>query len=665
MKWFIAFIIILFIIVAAVFGLLFTPPGNRIVGGIIESKLNEKLPLPSKLEQFELSYNALHVELLLTPNNRITVLGNYSLFSQAFDVAYRIKLEKLEALEALSGQKLHGALRTEGKVVGDMEHFSVEGSSDIADSQSNYHLVIDDLSPQSIKADIKNAKTEQLLAMVGKAPYALSLLNLKADMSSIDPEALEGNVALDLAKGRIDTALMRRDFNVTLPKTTFAMNTTATLSGKRVNYNTALNSNLAKINSKGMIEPETLTIDLDYALKIAKLELFKPLTNAPLRGDITLNGTAKGTKENLLINATSDLAKSHTSIKAQLHEFKPKSVHASIKKLSLERLLYMVEQPHYLDAGTLDATFEIADASVEHLKGSISTAINGGKIDNATVQKAFELTGMPPITFQTKTTTTLDQSEILTALSVASNVVTLNAPDAAFYIKTKTLQSTYNATLHDLNLLQFATKQKMRGSLTCKGEIIKNDALKVTFDSDTLNGNINALFENNHINAKLTNLETLKILHMLYYPEVFASTLNGTFEYALEDKSGTLDANMQKGRFTQNIVGDALKQYAKYDLYNERIESTISSTIDPKIIQSNLSMHGGTITINDPKMELYPESQQIKSNLDIVANNNPLIIKLRGNVNKPKIQVDASKLIKREAGKAVEKELGKLIKDLF
>ena len=665
MKWFIALVAIVLLLGAVLFALLFTPPGNRITGAIIESKLNEKLPLSSKLEQFELSYDALHIMLRLSPENQISITGNYGLFSQSFDIAYNIRLENLETLEVLSRQKLYGALRTEGKVVGNIKHFSVEGSSDIADSKSSYHLIIDDFTPQSIQADIKNAKTDKLLAMAGKAPYALSLLNLQADMRSLDPASLQGDFKLTLDKGRIDTALMQRDFNVSLPKTTFAMSSSATLAGKRVNYTSALTSNLATITSNGMIEPETLNMDLNYALKIAKLELFKPLTNAPLRGDIIVKGTAKGTKEKLYVKATSDLAKSNTTINAELREFKPKSLQADIKKLSLERLLYMIEQPHYLNGGMLDAVITLNNASIEHLQGKVTTVVTGGKIDVATVQEAFEFTHMPSITFNTNTVSTLDPSEIVTTLQAHSNVITLNVPNAAFYPKTKTLQSDYNATFHDLNLLQFITKQKIRGSLTCKGEIVKDKALKVTFDSSTLGGNIHALFENNHLNASLNNLETLKMLHMLYYPEVFASTLNGTLQYTLKSKSGTLDATMSKGRFTQNAMGDLLKKHAKYNLYKERVESTLSSTIEPKLIRSNLSMKGGSISINDPKMQLYTESQQIKSNLKITANNNPLIIKLRGDVKKPKVSIDASELIKREAGKAVKKELNKLIKDLF
>ena len=64
---------------------------------------------------------------------------------------------------------------------------------------------------------------------------------------------------------------------------------------------------------------------------------------------------------------------------------------------------------------------------------------------------------------------------------------------------------------------------------------------------------------------------------------------------------------------------------------------------------------------------------RIDAKLDVVANNNPIGVRLRGDVNAPKVDVDASKLLKKEAekfiekeaGKALEKEVGKFLKGLF
>ncbi len=665
MKWLIAIVSTLLLIFILLFALLFTPPGNSIVGGIVESKLNAKLPLKTTLETFELSYDALHVELLLTPNNRISVVGNFNLFSQAFNMAYRLKLENLKALEPLSKQKLYGVFRTEGTVTGDLKTTRIQGNSDVAESNTTYHMVLNDFNPQSIIATIDGAKTEQLLAMVGKAPYALSRLHVKANMRSIDPANLDGDMAITLSDGRIDTALMQRDFNVTLPQTTLALDSKALLKSSTVDYNLKLTSNLAKIISKGTIEPKTLGMDLAYALDIAKLELFKPLTNAPLRGAVRLSGDVKGNKAKLLVRAQSDVAASDTTINAELHEFKPYAIKGEIRKLSLEKLLHMLEQPHYLSSGLLSAKIDIPDAREGNLKGDITSFISDGRVDTGTMQTELGFINMPKTVFTTKTHSQFAQSLIDTRVDVDSNLADLSIAHARFDMKDATLKSDYNATLHDLSKLRFVTKQPLRGTLTCNGDIIKDQALKATFHSATLGGTIDATLNDNDFNAHLVQLETLKILHMLYYPEVFASTLKGTLHYDLAQKKGALDSVMHKGRFTQNQMGDLLKKYAKYDLYQERFETTLNSTIAPKQIDSNLSMRGGSITINDPKMRLLTEKQSIRSDLNIVANNNPLIVKLRGNVKAPNVSVDASKLIQREAGKVINKEVGNLLNSLF
>jgi hypothetical protein len=841
MKWFYTVVGILVSIVAVIYTLVFTSMGNGIIQPIIEKKINENTSLKSRLETFKLNTSSFDIVLALTPKNKITIAGNFALLSQSFNISYRLRLNELKELKSLTKKPLYGKFHTEGSIIGNLAKIDIKGVSDIASSKTNYEVILTDLNPSSIKAVIDGAKTEQLLAIVGEAPYAVSSLHVNADMTSINPDNLQGDVKIELNNGKINTALMKRDFNITLPETEFSLNQTAKfhskeidyvttfksnlakvlssgtlstkplktdlkyeidfrelamlkpitksplrgpfstkgsvkgdeklmkilgqsdiaqsnttydvelkslkpskviasikdaklekllymlgqntyatanlnadvklknldpknllgnakitlkngkvnsklmkrdfnvtiphtkfainadtlLKGKDIDYSFDLNSNLAKIGSKGSVKPETMAMDLSYKLNIEMLELLKPITNAPLRGEFNLKGTLKGDKKALHVRGSSDVARSDTSFNIELADFKPKQLNADIKNLQLSKLLYMVEQPHYLNQGVLNTKVRIKDATKGKLDGSITNVISKGLIDGKTTAKSFKFTKMPRVTFDAKTSSTLKGDSINSKIDINSNIITLNVASAKVNLKDSSITSDYVMKLLDLSKLYFATGQQMQGEMAFSGEFKKDKDLDFTAYSKTLDGTIDAHLHNDDFKAKLKNLQTLKILHMIVYPEIFKSDLTGTLDYNIASKSGKLDSNLSGGKFTKNQMADLLKQYSKYDLYKESFETTLKSDIQENKILSQINMRGGSVTISDDKMLIAPKTKQIKSDLKVVINNNPVTIKLRGNVNKPDVKINASELLKREAGKAIEKELGNLLKGFF
>ncbi|MCF6340489.1 MAG: AsmA-like C-terminal region-containing protein, partial [Sulfurimonas sp.] len=256
--WIIGIVIGLFTIIYVV---AFTGFGNGMLKPIIESKIKEQTKMDSKVSVFQLSMSQFEILLEINKNNTIHLNGNYSLFSQAFNINYALKLEELASLEPLTKQKLIGNFRTDGNAVGDMAFLTVEGKSDVAYSKTTYNVELTDLNPTSIIAKMDNADLEALLKISGQKPYASSKINLDVNFKNINPQQLDGDITLKTKGGKIDTALMKSDFGINLPKTTFLMTLDATLKGDNVVYNYLFNSNLANITSSGNIIPEPLKAD--------------------------------------------------------------------------------------------------------------------------------------------------------------------------------------------------------------------------------------------------------------------------------------------------------------------------------------------------------------------------------------------------------------------
>ena len=163
----------------------------------------------------------------------------------------------------------------------------------------------------------------------------------------------------------------------------------------------------------------------------------------------------------------------------------------------------------------------------------------------------------------------------------------------------------------------------------------------------------------------MKSLQTLDALHILIYPEIFKSTLNGVLDYNLAKEKGVMKADLVDGKFTKNQMLTLIKQYAHVDLYKERFKGSVKADINKENIVASLDLKSNKSSIKTKNTKLNSKTKKINSKIDINANGNPIVITLTGNAASPKVQIDAEKLIKKEAEKAITKELNNFFKKLF
>ncbi len=665
MKYFAWLIGIVVSLVLVVYVVAFTPFGNNLLKPTIESKIKEQTKLDSKLKSFKLSMSKFEILLELNKNNTVLVTGNYSLFSQAFNVAYRVNLEELKTLEPLTKTKLQSSFHTDGTVVGDMAFIKVDGKSDVAASKTKYHVELTDLNPTSIIASIDKANLQKLLFMLNQKEYASADINLNVDFKNITPHKLDGEVKLETIKGQLNSKVMRKDFNITIPHTAFSMNLDAKLKGNDVDYTYILSSNLAKLTSSGKLTPEPLALNIKYGVNVKELAVLKPITHADVRGALRLDGSVKGTKKKMSVDGKTDIADSDTTFVALLENFQASSVKANIKNLKLQKVLYMVKQPHYADA-LFSMDVDISDARVKSLKGIIKSKITKGLVDSRYMTKAYKFKSkMPYTTFKANTTTTLNKNIVDTRLDFSSNLADFDIKSAKFNIKDGSIISDYIAKIPNLDKLYFASDRHLKGALVANGELKKAKDLDFTMHSAVAGGKLDAKLHNDDFHATLASLQTLDILDMLIYPKVIDSSIDGVLDYNLVKQSGVFNGKISDGKFTRNKVLDLTKQYARIDLYKQLFKGDVSAKIKQEHILASFDLKSNTSSIMTKNTKLNSKTQSINSKIDINANGNPLTITLNGNVNRPKVGINANKIIKKEATKAVKKELNKLFKKFF
>jgi hypothetical protein len=645
-------------LVIGVYVLAFTPVGNSITAPVVEQKIQENLGMKVKLNKFALTMSDFSIILELDSQNIIYVNGNYSLSSKKFNAGYRVNLDKLENLKEFVSSDIKGAFHTEGVVKGDMSFIEVDGKSDVASSVTSYHVELTEFSPTSIIAKIDKANLSELLSIAGQKQYADAVVNMDVNFKSIKAHELDGDISLKTSKGSINTKVMKKDFDITIPKTAFAMNLDAKLKGDDVDYKYFLKSNLANITSSGKVIPEPLKTDIKYDIAIEELALLKPISGADIRGDLKLNGTLKGTQDNMLLDAKTDFASSNTTIKAVLKDFIPVSLKAKIKALKVEELLYMIKQPHYADA-YIDVDMNIADARVDSLRGNIVSNIYDGILDSKFLTKEYEFKHtMPRTYFKAQTTTSLNKNIADTKVNLDSTLANLDIKSAKFNLKDSSISSDYVAVIPKLDNLYFVSDKHMRGGLTIEGELKKAKDFDFSAHTKVAGGLVDAKLHNDDFHADLSDVNTFKLLNMLIYPEVFDSSIKAKLDYNLASQKGYFDGHVVKGKFTQNQMLDLAKQFAKVDLYKETFEGDVNADINKEKIVAALYLVGRTSHIRTKEAKIDTKANSVDAKIDINANNNELKVEVSGDMNSPKVKVDAGKILENEAKKALQKKLG-------
>ena len=670
LTWFFAGIVGIFILVYVI---LFTGFGNSLIKPVIESKIREETKLDSKLKVFSLSVSGFQTVLQLNENNTIKVAGTYSIFSKSFDIKYSVALQELKTLQPLTVMQLQDSFFTQGSVKGNDMLFTVLGKSNVAKSKTVYKIVMTDLNPSSIIATVTKADLASLLHMLNQKPYASADVNLNVNFKNITPHKLDGDILFVTRNGKLNAGVMKKDFNITIPKTAFSMNLDAKLKEDDVNYTYILDSNLAKITSGGNIVPNPLHVNVKYALHVKELGVLKLITSADIRGKFNLKGTAVGNKEKMMIKGKSDLAASNTTFSATLHDFAPKNIEADIKGLKLQKLLYMIKQPHYADA-LFDMNVKITNADPKNLSGIITSQITKGMVDSKYITKSYQFKSlMPRTTFSAVTSTTLNKNLIDTQLNFKSNLANFDIKKARFNTKDTSLQSDYKVKVHNLDRLYFVTQRHLKGALAANGELKKAKDLDFTLLSNIAGGTLDAKLHNDDFVANLKSLQTLDILDMLLYPKIFKSLIEGKLVYNVAKEEGTFKGLLSKGTFMPNQVLDLTKKYAHIDLYKQRFQGDVNAKIRKEKIIASLDLKSNTSSIVTKNTKIDSKANTIDSKIAVNANGNPLTVILKGNINRPKIRVDASQIIKKEATKAIKKEIekrigkdvGNLLKGLF
>lgn len=419
------------------------------------------------------------------------------------------------------------------------------------------------------------------------------------------------------------------------------------------------NSNIKIIGDLALIAK---TVDLKFNIDIKDLSKLQKFTNQKLNGSFKTNGTLKGNEKLAVLNGVTDIFKSNTTYNVELKDFEPSNILFNMKKADIASILYLVNQPIYAN-GNIDIDANIKNAKVETLDGLVKTKISNGVVANSVVNKAFNLQLKNLLAFKGDIVTRLIPNNLSSKVDFYTTMANLFVKDANVDLKTMVIKSDYLVNVPDLSKLYDVTQTKMRGNIDINGDIKKDKDLLVNGISKLLDGELKFKLLNDDFSANIKDVEILKALHMMYYPEVFTSKSDLELTYNLAKQKGAVEGNLLNGQFKKNEYSTIINNFAKFDLTKEVYEKVIlKSDINKNIIKSTINMKSNLTKIDVDPSTLDTQKSTIDALVKTDIKGLAFDTKITGNMSSPKVKVDTSKLlssgVKQKAKEAIEKKIG-------
>ena len=663
-KIFLSLSLIIILILGSIYGLLFTKFGNNIVSSYIEEKVNlDQKDVKLKVNDFTLTLNYLNFDAWINDNSKINISGDLSLFKKSVDLKYDIKINDLSTLKNLTRQEFKGPFVTNGIFIGNEEEAIIQGTSDIARSQTRYYFNLEDFEPRNINIQVKNAKIEDLLTLLNKPIYAKGDLNVLADIKNANISNLDGIFVSKISNGKIDNEVMNKEFNQTLASPiSFNGEMNALLSPNKAEVKTNLTSSLINIfMDKTVVNLLTNQIDSDYKIDIKNLNKIEGIIAKKLNGEFTTKGNLKAFDETIKIEGDSNVFESNVKYNTELTNYKPSYIKFSVENAKLEKFLQMLNEPIYA-LGDFNIQGEIKNANLDKLDGNISSKITNASIVNEVTNTVFKQNLKEKINFDLNIDTSLVPNQAVSKASLQTTIGNLTSQNSVYTFTDDSFNSDYLLNIPALEKLKDILNMSLKGNIDINGDITnKEDSLLLTGKANTLGGTFDFDLKNDKLNANLKDIDVQELSAMLDYSKIFNSKANFTLDYDLLLKKGELVGKLINGHFLSNNFSLLLNQLGKFDLNKEVYETLdINSQIDNRILTSDVIMKSANTQIDIQDSILDLEQKLIDAKINAIVKDKKFIIDVKGETSNPKISLNAKDLLKEKIDKQLEKKRNKI-----
>ncbi|GKH60540.1 AsmA-like C-terminal region-containing protein [Campylobacter ureolyticus] len=589
--------IFLILIVAVLYGLLFTGFGNNLVKPYIEKTVKDKSGFDLKLTKFDLNFKSLDISAIINGEINADVKGKYSLFSQSFDLDYNVDVQNLNSFKV----NLDEPMGLNGLIRGKIKDFSANGVGKILDSDVRFLATLKDFKPFDVDLDAKGLNVQKAMKLANQPAFLVGKINAVANIQNGFGEANITSNDLAINKDGL------KDKNITIPNNiAIDLNSDITLKDNIITASSNLNSKLANLEAKETkFNLDNKNLESDFSLDILDLANLEPFTKQKLNGNLKVDGFTK-VVDNKPEFVKFNLVGFGGEVNANLQD---KILDAKINSIKIAELMGVASMPKAV-SGVINGEIKINDVyDFNNIQGSAILNVIDGKINPVELKKMANLDFPQNNNFEIASKTLIENGIVDSVSNLASNLFKIDNLKAIYNLKEKDLKADFKASVDDLSKLKEFTKQTLKGNLKASGDVsMKNNALKgLNLNVNTLGGEIKASSNGSNLNADVNNLKLNDIFALIGQNPLASGDLKAKINLSnidIKNLNGTANINLSNSILNDKELSKMLnKEFPKNIKLNANSDINIANSIANfnAIINSdlaNLKKLNGSFDIN-------------------------------------------------------------------
>ncbi|MBE3609010.1 translocation/assembly module TamB domain-containing protein [Campylobacter californiensis] len=297
------------------------------------------------------------------------VSGEFDIQKQSLSSKFSLLADDLAKFESITQQKLSGAVNLNGdiKVVDKvLSELGIYGS--VIGGEINAKF-----KDQNLNATLKNGSLKDAFLLLAQAPLANAKLNLSANLSSIDPKNLNGDILLSFTNGEAYEKELSKLLEKSFPSgVKFEATSNIKLAKNVADFTTDVSSTLLNLkDTSGKFDINSGNLNAKFNAFIPELSRLKFATGRELKGALNATGDIEKSGENLIANLNSNVFGG--TITAKLNN---NDLNAILQNFTFKDLTDTLNMQHIYD-GIGDGRLNYNLASQ---KGDFNIDINEGRL---------------------------------------------------------------------------------------------------------------------------------------------------------------------------------------------------------------------------------------------------------------------------------------------
>lgn len=634
---------------------LFTSGGNNFLKPYLKRYIEKQVKQKVDINSMILKPDFIDLEILIDKKSRFILNGDFSIFKKKFDLNYKIDAINLKTPYAY----IRSRIALKGKIKGDIKNYSISAEGLAFRAKTKCFVVLSEKKVKKIDLDAKNVRIEEILYLLKKPIFTQGMLDLNAKLDSKDGENFDGTIKSIIYYGVLNNNVLRNRFNLKF--------------NNIINYKGKINSSIKDgiIQSKGEILSNVAKLKFynslfdakekdfysDFKLEIQDLRLLKPLIKQKLYGRILLNGNIKRKKG--IFSSEMHSKKFGGNINASLRE---KNAKINFTNLRSQEIFKLFGQSSYFSS-KIDGEIEVPDIST--VLPITDIRLRDGRFYTKPVSNLLGI-NVPQNNYFSLHISTMPKDDNLSAkVDFVSSMFNLKSDNVNVDINKSMYDGGYTLSVRNLSDISFLTKRKLRGALVLNGKFLGlGDKYKVNGQTNFLDANSSFVFQDSLAKIHLQNISTSKLLYTSYLPEVFDSNADANLTYNISDKKGAFLINATNGRMANSQLSDLVLAITKFDITKEAYDDIVlNGDINNDLINFLFTATSKNSDLNITNGHINLKTKQIDSAFRIKVNQKDLSGKIKGDIEKPKVEINSSQYIKNKIEKVIDKKVPENLKE--